>query len=190
MKHRTNYFMALALVLILGSCQPEAEVLMEEETLPQFTMQANPGNLTVAEVDPQTGEMQLLVDRLSKHFEDGGPIQLFGLRPLGAEYAFIRKGLDAAGNSRVEAFKTVSSAAKVDLEISKSVVWYVVCDLAECNWCMPDSQGTTCECNSSEDITMYDPLTGQEVVIGQEEGGECPVGTAGGGLYHTKVFQW
>ncbi len=141
--------------------------------------------------------VKLLIDNLKGTFEDGGKIEYFILRKGDAKFNFVRLGKDANGKTRSEAFQVSSHNGQLRLKIIDELVWFVSC-FGSCFGCMPNSEGTKCECDTTMGIdddgnlTVFD-WSGTEVVDWNLDGSGVPVdnctfGSGGGGLYATQVI--
>ncbi len=164
-----------------------------------FTSAANPTieYVPIAKLNGKKSP-KLLIEKLKGTFADGGKIEYFILRKGDANFNFIRLGKDAKGNTRSEAFQTVAKNGQLSLKLVDELVWFVSC-FGSCFGCMPNREGTACDCDVMDyetdengEITVYD-WSGQEIVDWNLDGttyptDDCTFGSAGGGLYATHVL--
>lgn len=151
------------------------------------------GFIPVAKINPETGKLNILVDKLVRTFEDGGPIKYFGVRKSGAEYGFVRMGYDSHGNYRSETFKTQSEGTSIGLSVQFEAVWYILCS-GSCFGCMSSANGSKCECDTHLELEdgklIIVDATGAEQDPSHEgnAGGNCAAGAGGSSLYTNVVF--
>ncbi len=161
------------------------------EVVGQTTRSAASGEnaLVVARRDPNTGEFRILSDKLSKELSDGTPVKYFAIRTTNADYGFIRVGQDADGNYRSEAFRSKKKNGKISVIVIEQAVWYTTCFAPDCSFCMPNSDGTACDCQLDDDIIIvgehYEDIPGTDVG-GTDTG--CTFGGDVGSLFPTQVL--
>lgn len=170
------------------------------ESIDKTELGKNAQFIEIARRNPQTGEMILDTDKLVKHMSNGVPVKYFGLRRTAQGYGFIRFGEDENGNHYSEAFQTSYQSGVVGLRLLDDLVWYVTCRISQCSFCVPNGDGSACDCPSGggyddDDlggIKIYDPLGGTPSSAGAEYTTtgyvNCTLGAAGGGLYPNKVI--
>lgn len=148
------------------------------------------GAIVIAVRNPETGKYELQTDRLVKKLGDGTPVKYFALRTNGADFAFIRIGQDADGNTRSEAFRTSQKNGKIGILVIEEAVWYVTCD-GRCSFCAPDSDGASCECPVIVDGLEIKDASGDSVDprnVGTDGMADCTFGSGVNPLYTNKVI--
>jgi hypothetical protein len=107
--------------------------------------------VVVATINSTTGDVTICENILKKQFKDGGMISTFQVKVFQDGWNLLRIGVNASGLSQTEAIQV----ARIGNEIKFfPVTWYVVCDMAGCSFCSPNSQKSACECPSGSNCNF------------------------------------
>jgi hypothetical protein len=109
------------------------------------TMTVNAGPVKIAYVK-ESGEVILLKERLNTKFPDGGEIKKMKVEVFSDGYNLVRIGKSGT-TCRTEVMPLRRIANDLFFEELK---WFTVCSMAECGFCMPNSDKTSCNCNGGE----------------------------------------
>lgn len=100
---------------------------------------------------------------LRKKLADGNKIDHFNIQKEDNNFFLIRRGIDAKGNYRSEAFRLVAvQQGGLHLILDVKIKWYTVCSNTGC-WC--EKIGNTCKCVSGGDGCLFGIVPDQDIEV-------------------------